>query len=80
MKNNPPTYFHTWNIVLYLDEYRRGEGNSISIFLCQSSIPVDTAVAVKFILRVKRSKAWKTQNLKQMSISSDTWMQRKNTY
>ncbi|KAK0595968.1 hypothetical protein LWI29_011528 [Acer saccharum] len=41
------------NIVLYPVGYRGGKGNSISIFLSQSSIPSDTKFVVKFILRVK---------------------------
>ncbi|KAK1577558.1 hypothetical protein Q3G72_022792 [Acer saccharum] len=44
---------YKWNIVLYPVGYRRGKGNSISIFLSQSSIHSDTKFVVKFILRVK---------------------------
>ncbi|KAK1577253.1 hypothetical protein Q3G72_020182 [Acer saccharum] len=47
---------YKWTIMLYPVGYGGGKGNSISIFLFQSSIPSDTKLVVKFIKRVKDQK------------------------
>ncbi|KAL5757702.1 hypothetical protein ACOSP7_020313 [Xanthoceras sorbifolium] len=46
---------YKWNILLYPNGNAEGKGNSISIFLdvSRSSIPPDTNLFVKFLLRVK---------------------------
>ena len=45
---------HCRRIVIYPRGYGEGKGNSISVFLCvdESTLPPDTRVFVKFILRV----------------------------
>ncbi|KAK2654569.1 hypothetical protein Ddye_014425 [Dipteronia dyeriana] len=49
---------YKWNIMLYPNGTVEGKGNSISLFLdvSRSSIPLNSKLFVKFILRVKQQK------------------------
>ncbi|XP_057461802.1 uncharacterized protein LOC130752028 [Actinidia eriantha] len=55
---------HKWRIRIYPRGNGEGKGNSISVFLCvdESTLPPDTRVFVKFILRVIDQKQTKAEH------------------